>query len=317
MRGHADAETLAAFREGLLSRRKAGQVSAHLAGCPRCAALDAQLAEVTALLTRSTAQPMPDALTARIEAALAAEAATRSAAAPAAVRADGAGTAVPGAPGRGGAGGGAQGAAGRGTARPGPGRFRLALRVAAVTAAVAVIAGGGYGVARLLSPGTTTETSAGSRAEGAPAARSPVTLPRNSPAGGVGAPGGAAHAPASVAAARVVSSGTNYQPGRLGAQAAAVLARLGPNAHTSPRPAPNHAALQPAVGFPELQACVTHVAGGQRPLLVDMARYRGRPAAVIVLRARSGGRPRALVVAPGCTRTSAQIVATATLPGPG
>ena len=65
MRGHADAETLAAFREGLLSRRKAGQVSAHLAGCPRCAALDGQLAEVTALLTRSAAPPMPDALTAR------------------------------------------------------------------------------------------------------------------------------------------------------------------------------------------------------------------------------------------------------------
>jgi len=69
VRGHADAETMAAFREGLLSRRKAGQVSAHLAGCPRCAALDTQLAEVTALLTRSTAPPMPDALTARIEAA--------------------------------------------------------------------------------------------------------------------------------------------------------------------------------------------------------------------------------------------------------
>ena len=73
MKGHADAETLAAFREELLSRRKAARVSAHLAACPRCAGLDAQLTEVTALLTRSAAPPMPDALTARIETAIAAE----------------------------------------------------------------------------------------------------------------------------------------------------------------------------------------------------------------------------------------------------
>ena len=77
MRGHADAATLAAFREELLSARKAAQVSAHLAACPRCAALEAQLAEVTTLLNRATAPPMPDALTARIQAALAAEAVAR------------------------------------------------------------------------------------------------------------------------------------------------------------------------------------------------------------------------------------------------
>ena len=41
-------DDLAAFREELLSARKAAQVSAHLAACPRCAALEAQLAEVTA-----------------------------------------------------------------------------------------------------------------------------------------------------------------------------------------------------------------------------------------------------------------------------
>ena len=77
MRGHADAATLAAFREELLSHRKAAQVSAHLAACPRCAALDAQLAEVTVLLTHAAAPPMPDTVTARIEVALAAEAAAR------------------------------------------------------------------------------------------------------------------------------------------------------------------------------------------------------------------------------------------------
>ena len=314
MRGHADAETLAAFREGLLSRRKAGQVAAHLAGCLRCAALDAQLAEVTDLLTRSTAPPMPDALTARIEAALAAEAAARPTAAAPAIRADGAGTAAPGAPGH----GGARRPAGRETARPGPGRFRLAPRAAAVTAAVAVIAGGGYGVARLLSPGGTSETSASSGAEGAPAAKRPGTAPLTSPARGAGAPAGADHASAA-AAARVVRSGTNYQPGRLGAQASAVLARLGPNAHASPRPAPSRAARQsqPAINSPDLRACIALVAAGRHPLLVDVARYRGSPAAVIILGAAPGGGQRALVVAPGCNGTTAHVLATATLPGPG
>jgi len=169
VRGHAGAETLAAFGEGLLSRRKTGRVSAHVARCPHCAALGAQLAEVTALLTRSTAPPMPGALIARIKAALAAEAAARSVAAPAAVRANRAGTATPGAAGR----GGAPGTAGRTVA----GRSRLVLRAAAVTAAVAVIAGGGYGAARLLSPGDSSPTSRHSGAATAPATTTPRPLP--------------------------------------------------------------------------------------------------------------------------------------------
>jgi hypothetical protein len=317
VRGHADAETLAAFREGLLSRRKAGQVSAHLAGCPRCAALDAQLAEVTVLLTRSAAPPMPDALTARIEAALAAEAAARSAAAPAAVAAGGAGPAARDMAGR----GAAPGGAGRGADRRGRGRSGLVLRVAAVAAAVAVIAGGGYGVLRLLSPGRASETSAGLGAEGAPRAPGATRPALPGMSGGVGAPaGGTVHAPAiGTAIGQVVSSGTNYQPGRLGAQASTVLAQLGPAAHASPAPSRSRAAPQNhlATAFPALPACVARVARGQRPLLVDVARYQGHPAAVIVLRAAPGGRPRAVVVAPGCSGTTARVLATAALPGSG
>ena len=319
MRGHADAEALAAFREELLSRRKAGRVSAHLAACPRCAALDAQLAEVTTMLTRSTAPPMPDALTARIEAALAAEAATRSGAAlipadaapadaspadavpagavPAAAGA-GQGAAAPGAGER----NGARGAAGGHRAsRPGPGRSWLALRVAAVTAAVAVIAGGGYGVAQLLSSGSPASTGASSGAAGAPAPNGKRTAPRMS-TGGI-QPGSGTNVPGAPGASpRVISSGTNYQPGRLGAQAIAVLAALGTNAHPSAQP----------VQFPGLQFCLDHVTHGQHPLLVDVASYQGHPAVIIVLPATH---PRVLVVAPGCTATTAQVLATTTLPG--
>ena len=303
MRGHADAETLAAFREELLSRRKAARVSAHLAACSRCAGLDAQLTEVPALLTRSTTPPMPDALTARIEAAIAAEAAARAATA-----ADGAVAA-----GAAGAGAGPGNRAGRPSRPPGrPSRSRLALRVAAVTAAVVVVAGGGYGVARLLSGNPGPGTGAGSAA--APAAGANGKAPSISE-GGLRAPGSQA-AGGAASAARIVSSGTNYQPGRLKAQVTATLAQSGGKAAAGQSPAPSPGG-PPAGSVPRMPACVPHVTGGKRPLLVDLAKYQGRPATVVVIPADRPGTLRALVVAGACTATTSHILAMTTLPGSG
>ena len=306
MRAHADAETLTAFREELLSRRKAARMSAHLAACSHCAGLDAELTEVSALLTRSTAPPIPDALTARIEAAIAAEAAARAATA-----ADGT-VAV--------------GAAGAGTgprdraappSRPpgGPGRSRLALRAAAVTAAVVVVAGSGYGVARLLSGHPASSTSAGRGSAAAPAPGTNGKAPRMS-AGGSGSSGRGAAAGSSAASPLVVSSSTNYQPGQLEAQVSAVLTQHGARAAVghSPGPAP---ANQPAASILRTPACVPHVTGGQRPLLVDLAKYQGRPAIVIVIPGATPGTLRALVVAGGCTATTSHLLATTTFRGSG
>jgi hypothetical protein len=304
VRGHADAETLAAFREGLLSRRKAARVSAHLAACSRCAGLDAQLTEVSALLTTSTTPPMPDALTARIEAAIAAEAAARAAAAAdgtVAIGAAGAGT------------GPRDRAAGPSRPTGGPGRSRLALRVAAVTAAVVVVAGGGYGVARLLTANPESSSSAGTGSAAAPAAGANGKAPRMS-AGSIRAPGSQAAAGGSPSHPLVVSSGTNYQPGQLEAQVSATLMRHGAHAATGPGPSP---ANQPAGSVPPMPACVPHVTGGKRPLLVDLAKYQGRPATVIVIPGATPGTLRALVVAGGCTATTGRVVATTTFPGSG
>ena len=310
MRGHADAETLAAFREELLSRRKAARVSAHLAACSRCAGLDAQLTEVSALLTTSTAPPMPDALTARIEAAIAAEAAAR-----AATTADHAVATADGTV--------AVGAAGGGTgphdraarpARPsrapsGPGRARLALRVAAVTAAVVVVAGGGYGVARLLTANPESATSAGAGNEAAPAAGGHGAASEKTP-GGLGAPSAARSAPT----ARIVSSGTNYQPGQLKTQVSAVLTQHRAGASAA---AGFSQANQPTASAPPVPACVPHVTGGKRPLLVDLAKYRGRPATVIVIPGATSGTLRALVVAGRCPAATGRVLATTTFPGSG
>ena len=310
MRRHADAETLAAFREELLSRRKAARVSAHLAACSRCAGLDAQLTEVSALLTASTAPPMPDALTARIAAAIAAEAAAR-----AATTADHAVATADGTV--------AVGAAGGGTgphdraarpARPsrapsGPGRARLALRVAAVTAAVVVVAGGGYGVARLLTANPESATSAGAGNEAAPAAGGHGAASESTP-GGLGAPSAGRSAPT----ARIVSSGTNYRPGQLEAQVSTVLTQHGASAGAKTGSSP---ANQPAASLPAVPACVPHVTGGKRPLLVDLAKYQGRPATVIVIPGATSGTLQAFVVADPCTATTGRVLAKATFPGSG
>ena len=302
MRGHADAETLAAFREELLSRRKAARVSAHLAACSRCAALDAQLAEVSALLTRAAAPPMPDALTARIEAAIAAEAATRAATA-----ADGAVAADP----AGGSNGSRDGAA-RPSRRPGgPGRSWLALRVAAVTAAVVVVAGGGYGVARLLSGSPSLKTAAGTAAPAANNAPRSPSVPA-----GLRAPGSHAANGGSVPGARVVSSGTDYRPGQLKAQVSAALARFGGNAIVGPSPGPSGAGRASGAVL-RMPACVWHVPGGKRPILVDKARWQGRPATVIVVPGATSRTLQALVIAGDCTAATSHVLATTTLPRPG
>jgi hypothetical protein len=329
VRGHADAATLAAFREELLSARKAAQVSEHLAACPRCAALEAQLAEVTTLLNHAAAPPMPDALTARIQAALAAEASARTAAAPTlAAAAARAGAATSGTAGH----NGSQDTAGRDPTRDTAGRrtgwrrrdpSRLALRVAAVTAAVAVIAGGGYGVAQLLTGSHSVSGAAsGTRAGAAPNIRVKGPGPSVS-AGGLNlapaAPGGGGSSNSTIAPL-VISSGTNYQPARLGAQASAALKRLTLSAHSGARPVPSLAPRQSQARlFPDLQACLRGIANGQRPLLVDLAKYQGHPALVVVLPATNGGQPRALVLAPGCTGTTAMahVLARATLPPAG
>jgi hypothetical protein len=327
VRGHADAATLAAFREELLSARKAAQVSAHLAACPRCAALEAQLAEVTTLLNRATAPPMPDALTARIQAALAAEATARTAAAgPLAAPAPEAVPAMSGAPGHDGTQGSnghrAREDAGRRAGWRGHDRSWLALRVAAVTAAVAVIAGGGYGVVQLLtgSPAVTGAAAGAGAGAAAPNIKVKGRVPGFS-AGGVNAgpaprPSSGYSSSASTMAPLVLDSGTNYLRSHLAAQASAVLAQL--SAPGTPRPLPNMApASSQASLFPHLQACLIRVGHGQRPELLDLARFQGRPALIVVLPGANGARAQALAIAPGCDATTDGILGRATLPASG
>jgi hypothetical protein len=336
MRGHPGSETIAAFREDLLPARRAARIAAHLRECPRCAGIDAQLAAVTASLARAPAPPMPASLTARLEAALAAEVAARSAAgAPAghAGSADGAVPATPAepavpadraaspaAPAHRGPGTGpghtGPGHTGPGHSRPGrggPGRragrpragSRLSLRIAAVTAAVVVLAGGGYAIVRAVSAGG-QETSASSSSAAAGKAA-------NQPSGSALAPEAAPRVPTE--SLPLVASGTRYRAGQLPAQVAAVLKRHPAHGHLS-------AALPAAVragvaAFPHLGECVTHLAGGQHPRLVDIAHYGTQPAAVIVVPVPGTTRVQVSVTGPGCSGQGGDIITQFSMPAPG
>jgi hypothetical protein len=293
VKGHVDSETLAACREGLLPRRKAGQVAAHVAHCAQCAGHDAQLAELPALLARSPAPPMPAALTARIEAALAAEAAARPATADTA---------------------GAPAAAARGhrkTPAPGPGRSRLVLRVAAVAAAVVVLAGGGYGLMRLLAGGSVAS----------PTASEPVLGPEQAPvksAAGSRAPGAQANGATGSRAALsplVVTSGTNYEPSKLQTQVRATLLRYGHGAKSSVAGSGHSPA--PYARDAVLQACLQRVPGGRRAELVDEASYESRPATIIVIPGARANTLRVVVVETRCTAAAPGPIFSTLLPSPG
>ena len=352
MRGHPDDETIAAFREDLLPARKAARIATHLAECPRCAEVDAQLAAVTAALARTPTPPMPASLAARLDAALAAEVAARSAAgaspahagsaeaaagtaysdegaagtadrtAPASQTAPADGTASPAAhahrgpgtgpghtgpghtgPGRGGPehSGPGRGGPERRAGRPRAGS-RLSLRIATVAAAVVVLAGGGYAIARVVSTGGQELSTSSGAASGSAASR---------PSGSALPAEAAPRVPAE--GLPPVASGTTYQAGQLRAQVAAVLKRHPANGHVSAAPP----AAAGKAAFPHLTECVSHVADGQRPRLVDIARYGTQPAAVIVVPVPGTTTLHVTVVGPGCSAQGGDIITQFSMPAPG
>jgi hypothetical protein len=312
---------MAAFRAGLLPARKAARITAHLSSCPRCAEIDAQLAAVTTILASTPAPPLPAALAARLDAALAAEVAARAASAASPAAGPSAAAASPAGPSPAGpspAGPSPAGPSPAGPARPGgaagqrAGRsrapWRLSPRFAAVTAAVvALLAGGGYAVAQLVTAGSSGVS-----------ASLPGTAPPHSAAGqqsgAAGAPEAAPRAPTS-AGLPLVASGTEYRAGQLPAQVAAVLRR-----YPAPGSSAGHVTAPPpaaARAFPQLRACVSYLAGGQRPRLVDIARYGTRPAAVIVVPVTGTATVRVWVVGTGCSGQGGGVISRFAMPAPG
>jgi hypothetical protein len=303
-----DAESLALCAEGLLSRRRSGRIRSHLAGCPECAAAQARLTEVPALLARVPPPPLPAAIAARLDAARSAEAARRAAPDPETVP-EQAGPARP------------PGTASRPRAsRPRGPRLRMpvAARVLAIAGVLVVAGGVGYAVSQSSSPSSTSSSSsAGSAAPpsavAGPASRSAASVP---PAAGQG--GGVQFT--------VRHSGTAYRKSTLAAQAAAVRATHSAGLNSpatssaglnSPGKASGGLARQ-APGS-ALAGCVDKVASLARVpagqvRLVDQARYQGHPATVIVVQASTAQPGTVYVAGDRCSASRADILATAPFP---
>jgi hypothetical protein len=290
--------------------------------------MDHDLAGVTALLASAPTPAMPDQVTTRIQAALTAEAA-RMAEAAQVTGAGGAGH-QPGRPRPRQPAGAARArqsrhAAGRGGAR----RLRLpelrsplALRALGTAAVAVVIAGSIYGFAQLAPSGQSGSTAGGSSSAaglGEPAATGPNSPVLHYRSGG------------RLATFTPFSTRTNFQRRRLTSQVSSELqnsrrslptsGKMNTNTRLHAAPAPASASLQHGSSFggmavKDLQGCVTRIAAGGTVRLVDVARYQGKRATIIVVASGTGG-TRVFVVGPGCSGSRSDLIAQASLPGAG
>ena len=262
-------------------------MAAHLTGCARCTAADSQLAELSALLAAIPAPVMPDSVAQRLDAALVAEVARKDEAERAGARHSRDRRRAPRMP-----------------RRPTP-QFVMS-RVLVPAAAVIVLAAGGYGLSLIGGQSSSSSSAtAGSAAEPAAASAVPSAAQEN----GLAAPSASARAAEpGKSTLRLVPNGTDFLPATLRSQLEAAL-----RAPAAMRSAPRTSE--------SLGACVRRLTSGVSPgtlKLVESAYYQGRSAIVIIVSSGSGYLAWVVTpgwVAPGCSATSAGVLARTALPG--
>ena len=277
---------------------------------------EARLAEVTAYLVSVPAPVMPDAVAARISAALAAEAAARAAN----------GTPAAGAIADSGRTLGAPTARARVRRHGGGARGHHGFRsipikaVTSVMAGLIAIAGIGYGISRTSGSNSSSSAASGAASENTFAATAPEASSAASSAAGAGSLG---ISPQFV----VTASGTKYQAATLASQVRARLSHppvasspVASNGSPSSVPGPSGTSSVPAAGTSKtaaagvahapttaLRECVLHLTGGQPPRFVDRATYQGDPAYVIAT-------PNHVwVVGLGCTTANEELITSVAL----
>ena len=293
MKGHLDADVLAEYRAWLITGRRRRAITAHLSGCAECAALDARLAQVTALLAAAPAPAMPDSVARRLDDALASEVQKPISAERHSVPARHRGFPS-----------GARlsktrlsktGLSWAGLSWAGALRLRV---MAPVAAAAAVLAGGGFVLSQVggsSASGPDSAAAAAGSAGSGHGASSAFGAASGAASSSMGPERNAEAVPGS--AVYVVTSDVNYAAATLKTQVAAQL-----RAVSSLR-----ATLAPA----KVSACVLGVTHGKIPALTEKARYQGTPATVIVL--SHDGSDQVWVAGPNCTATRSDIVAHAVL----
>jgi len=349
--GHFSAEELASYRAGAIDADRAARISAHLADCARCAGVDSDLAGVTALLAEVPVPPMPDRLTERVQAAIAAESQRRAAGLDAAragealtgstsLDADLAGS-PDGVPPQG------------GRRSPVPLRARsrrrrtrarrsiwtspLVLGGLAATGVFAVVV---IGAAVALSHGTLgPESTAGSQPANSrplPAPKQPVGGPARQSNNAVGLPSAVqvtyGTASGRARSALVYASGRNFTRANVAASVRSTVSREGmfgtilngPGSTPSPQTPPTHehsqsrgtAPAAPEVGgirVGQIAGCLSAAAISNGVLVVEIAHYQGKPAMIIVSKL-IGKSYRVTVLGLRCSASQADVIARITVP---
>jgi hypothetical protein len=305
VRRHASAEELASYAAGVLRPRKAAKIGAHLAGCARCTQVSAELESVSATLASVSFAPMPENLSVRIEAAIATEASHRVASAPATEtgRRD-----LPAQAGGGGR---------SGWKLP---KFNspLAVRLAAAAAAAVVVVGGAY---ELASHGL------GSSSSGAPSSAAGHAPSNESLSYGSQIDVGAA---GHQRTEQTVSSNTDFEPASMQTQVDTAMTQAKkdhvPMAYSGAASAPAVSAnstFAPAEAAPayglinppnqkaqahQLEGCVNRISRGVLPALVELAKFEGKKATIIILAARGSSPPQVWVVGAGCSASASEVL---------
>jgi anti-sigma factor RsiW len=170
-------------------------------------------------------------------------------------------------------------------------RGRRRAWVLSAAAAVVVVVGGGALVGHALLTGSvssengTAQSQAVQDRTGSAAARPPRASALQAPAGAAGSGG----------AYLTTRSGTDYTAAKLGTQVGERLSRADGRSAEELAPEP-------------LAGCVRRVTGGRMPLIVDVARYEGRPATVIVLPGDASDRLDVWVVGPACSPSNPAVI---------
>jgi hypothetical protein len=311
MTQHASAEELALLAEGELRRRKAAKVSAHVAGCTECTQVRAELTEVRTVLRAVPYPPLPAAVSVQIESALRIEVNTRIAQAPVTEAARGV---LPARSRR-------QRAGAVQREWRLPGLSVPATRLVAAAGAVVLVGGGGYLVASDLNSGVPTSSSASGAA---PSTNQPMTAGPNVTYG----------SPGSQHTIHSVSSNMNFVPQDLRTQVLAAYHEAQVKGETgnvsyggtnAPAASPVRATASPlqsnaasssggvgGIGT-RLAGCMKTVADGRMVLLLDLARYEGKPAVIVVLGSTVTSQAEVIVTANGCSAASPDVLTRAPL----
>lgn len=289
MTRHSTPDELARLDAGALRPRKAARIEAHVAVCVQCAQLRHQVDEVPAILASAPYPQLPQAYAVKIEAAIKVEANQRLAAAPATE-----------------SGRGALPARRRQVGQVGwhlPGLSVRATRLAAAAGALVLIGTGSYA----LSTGLTSVTARPS----APSAAGTDHVQQLSLGPDVQyGPPGATHT------IREVRSKADFAGARLRAEATAAVhaaqargasaSRLSANAPRAAAPVTGGASGLPTTA--RLEGCLDRVVPGQTVLMLDLAKYQGKPADIIVAAPSPASAAQVWVVGVACSATSSDVL---------